>query len=151
MGALCPVLFIEQVLFVCLFACLFVCLFFERGFLCVDLAVLEITLYTKLVSDSDILGLCQPSDENKGIKHHCPNNSCSYQLIFHFSTNLVCTSCIFRAFLPFTFKVEGVSTRTGTQSGIRGTMAWVFIVTCQHWEIHQESLEQTSNESLERI
>ena len=135
----------------CLFVCLFVLLFFERGFLCVDLAVLEHTLYTKLVSDSDILGLCQPSDRIKDIKHHCPNNSCSYQLIFHFSTNLVCTSCIFRAFLPFTFKVEGVSTRTGTQSGIRGTMAWVFIVTCQHWEIHQESLEQTSNESLERI
>ena len=68
----------------CLFVCLFVCLFFERGFLCVDLAVLEHTLYTKLVSDSDILGLCQPSDRIKDIKHHCPNSSCSYQLIFPF-------------------------------------------------------------------
>jgi hypothetical protein len=32
-------------LFVCLF---FVCLFFETGFLCVALAVLELTLYTRL-------------------------------------------------------------------------------------------------------
>jgi hypothetical protein len=30
--------------FFCLFVCLFVCLFFETGFLCVALAVLELTL-----------------------------------------------------------------------------------------------------------
>jgi hypothetical protein len=28
----------------CLFVCLFVCLFFETGFLCIALAVLELTL-----------------------------------------------------------------------------------------------------------
>jgi hypothetical protein len=47
--------------------------------------------------------------------------------------------------------VEGVSTGTVIQSGIRATMARVFFVTSQHLEIQKESLEQTSNESLERI
>ena len=48
-------------------------------------------------------------------------------------------------------KMEGVSTRTGIQRGIRATMARVFFVTSQHWEIQQLSLEQISNESFERI
>ena len=33
-----------NLLFVCLYVCLFVCLFVETGFLCVPLAVLELTL-----------------------------------------------------------------------------------------------------------
>jgi hypothetical protein len=37
-------LFVCFVFFVFLFVCLFVCLFFETGFLCVALAVLELTL-----------------------------------------------------------------------------------------------------------
>jgi hypothetical protein len=36
------------------FVCLFICLFFETGFLCVALAVLELTLYTKLALNSEI-------------------------------------------------------------------------------------------------
>jgi hypothetical protein len=36
-----------------LFVCLFVC-FFETGFLCVALAVLELTLSTRLASNSEI-------------------------------------------------------------------------------------------------
>ena len=35
---------IPPLLFVCLFVCLFVSLFFETGFLCLALAVLELTL-----------------------------------------------------------------------------------------------------------
>jgi hypothetical protein len=62
------------VLFFCLFVCLFVCLFlalgillfgwlvgwfwffgfFETGFLCIALAVLELTLKTRLASNSEI-------------------------------------------------------------------------------------------------
>jgi hypothetical protein len=43
-------------LFILLFGffCLFVFIFFETGFLCVDLAVLELTLYTSLASNSEI-------------------------------------------------------------------------------------------------
>jgi hypothetical protein len=37
------------------FVCLFVCLFFETGFFCVALAVLELTLQTRLASNSEIL------------------------------------------------------------------------------------------------
>jgi hypothetical protein len=37
-----------------LFVCLFVCLFFEAGILCVSLAVLEITLQTRLALNSEI-------------------------------------------------------------------------------------------------
>jgi hypothetical protein len=33
---------------------LFVCLFFETGFLCIALAVLELTLWTRLASNSEI-------------------------------------------------------------------------------------------------
>jgi hypothetical protein len=36
------------------FVCLFLCLFFETGFLCVALAVLELTLQTKLALNSEI-------------------------------------------------------------------------------------------------
>jgi hypothetical protein len=34
----------DNISFLCLFVCLFVCLFSETGFLCVALAVLELTL-----------------------------------------------------------------------------------------------------------
>jgi hypothetical protein len=40
-------------LFVCLFVC-FLFLFFETGFLCVALAVLELTLWSRLASNSEI-------------------------------------------------------------------------------------------------
>jgi hypothetical protein len=46
---------ILEVLFICLF--LFVCFcffFFEKGFLCVTLADLELTLKTRLASNSEI-------------------------------------------------------------------------------------------------
>ena len=34
--------------------CLFVCLFFETGFLCIALALLELTLKTRLASNQEI-------------------------------------------------------------------------------------------------
>jgi hypothetical protein len=47
--------------------------FFETGFLCAVLAVLELTLYTRLVSNSEIhLPLPpKPSAGIKGVCHHC--------------------------------------------------------------------------------
>jgi hypothetical protein len=54
-----------------LFVCLFVCLF-ETGFLCVALAILELTLYTRLVSNSVIhltLHLCAGIQV---VHHHTP-------------------------------------------------------------------------------
>jgi hypothetical protein len=43
------------VLFACLFVCLLACfVFFETGFLCVALAVLELTLWTRLALNSEI-------------------------------------------------------------------------------------------------
>ena len=53
------------------FVCLFVCfgfVFFETGFLCVALAVLELTLKTRLASNSDL----PDSAEIKGVSHRRP-------------------------------------------------------------------------------
>ena len=52
-----------------LFCFVFV-LFFESGFLCVALAVLELTLKTRLASNSDIHLLCLPSAGIKGVCHY---------------------------------------------------------------------------------
>jgi hypothetical protein len=49
-----------------LFLCLFV---FETAFLCIALAVLELTLYTRLASNSEIR---LPSAGIKGVHHHRP-------------------------------------------------------------------------------
>jgi hypothetical protein len=46
--------------------------FFETGFLCVALAVLELTLWTRLASNSEIAYLCLPSAGIKGVRHHHP-------------------------------------------------------------------------------
>jgi hypothetical protein len=73
---ICPFAILGEVLFLLLFIYLFVCLFvfwfFETGFLCVALAVLELTLWTRLASNSEIAYLCLPSAGIKGVRHHHP-------------------------------------------------------------------------------
>jgi hypothetical protein len=44
--------------------------FFETGFLCVALAVLALTLYTRLTSNSEIRLPLPPSAGIKGVRHH---------------------------------------------------------------------------------
>ena len=60
-------------------------LLFETGFLCVALAILELTLQTRLASNSERLTcLCLPSPEIKGVHHHhlaWGNNFCIFSLI----------------------------------------------------------------------
>ena len=49
------------------FVFLFFCCFFETGFLYIALAVLELTLRTRLALNSEI---CLPSAGIKGVRHH---------------------------------------------------------------------------------
>jgi hypothetical protein len=66
--------------FLFVFVCLFVCfcfLFFETGFLCIALAVLELTPYTRLVLNSNTQGtgeICQHRNrQNDGsLVEMCP-------------------------------------------------------------------------------
>jgi hypothetical protein len=44
--------------------------FFETGFLCAILAVLELTLWTKLALNSEIYLLYLPNAGIKGVHHH---------------------------------------------------------------------------------
>lgn len=53
----------------------FVCLFLKQGFLCIALAVLELTLSTRLALNS----LCFPSARIKGICHHHPTQTAFLQ------------------------------------------------------------------------
>jgi hypothetical protein len=48
--------------------------FLETGFFCIALAVLELTLYSRVALNSEIhLPLpCLPSAGIKGVYHHCP-------------------------------------------------------------------------------
>ena len=48
-------------------------------------------------------------------------------------------------------RVEGVSTGTGTHRGTLATMAQLAHLEFQHCDIQQELLEQSLNESFERI
>jgi hypothetical protein len=43
----------------------------ETGFLCESLAVLELTLYTRLAVNSEIQDLCLQSAGIKGMGHYC--------------------------------------------------------------------------------
>jgi len=52
--------------------CLFGFLFFETGFLCVALAVLELTLKTRLALYSEICLPLPLSAGIKGVRHHAP-------------------------------------------------------------------------------
>jgi hypothetical protein len=55
---------------------IFVCLF---GFLCIALVVLELTLQTRLASNSEITAcLCLRSTEIKGVRLHCLVNKKSF-------------------------------------------------------------------------
>ena len=57
--------------------------FFETGFLCVALAVLELTRQTRLASNSEIPCLCLPSAGIKGMLHHGPALLCFFETQFH--------------------------------------------------------------------
>jgi hypothetical protein len=58
----------------CLFSCLFgwFFYFFETGFLCVALAVLELTRRPGWPQTQKSAYLCLPSAGIKGMRHHCP-------------------------------------------------------------------------------
>jgi hypothetical protein len=53
-----------------MFVCLFVCLFFETGFLCIALAVLELTFRPGWPRTQKSACLCLPSAGIKGVRHH---------------------------------------------------------------------------------
>jgi hypothetical protein len=55
----------NSILFIFYFCC------FETGFLCVALSVLELTLYNRLASNSEICLPLPPKAGIKGVHHHC--------------------------------------------------------------------------------
>jgi hypothetical protein len=56
----CVYIYIYIYIYISISIDLFIYLFFETGFLCVALAVLELTLYIRLVSNSEIHLLLSP-------------------------------------------------------------------------------------------
>ena len=70
----------EKVMCTLLFFCFVLFVFFKTGFLCVALAVLELTLQTRLSSNSEI-HLPLPS-KCWGMHHHCPAGPCFFFCFF---------------------------------------------------------------------
>jgi hypothetical protein len=64
------------------------CFVFETGFLCVALAVLELTLETRLALNQKSACLCLSSAGIKGECHHCPTQGNFYKGKYLIGTGL---------------------------------------------------------------